>query len=116
MNIIDKLKAKFNEMFPNENESDPDSSLKPVKVLMSDGTIEEYDALFHITDGVNCMVCDGSPFYHTHMNCETIQSAVKHGFKIRAMEIYEANLKMIDKCYQCQQKDELDEEWERMNG
>lgn len=116
MSIINNLKTKFNEMFPNENEPEADKSIKPVRVLMLDGTTEEYDGMFHITDGINCMVCDGSPFYHTHMDCETIQDAVRHGFRIRAMEIYEANHKGIDKCYQCQKKDDIDAEWERMNS
>lgn len=112
MSFIDKIAKKFNEMFPNENEPEIDKSNKPVRVLMFDGTIEEYDSRYHITDGVNCMVFDGSPFYHLHMDCEDIQSAVRHGFQIRAMKIREAESKCMDKCYQCQKKDDIEKEWE----
>lgn len=113
MSIINKLKSKFNEMFPNDN----DPSVKPeslipynVHVKMLDGTIEEYSGLFFITDGVNCMKVDGDPFYHTVMSCRTVQKAEKYGETIKAMTIKQAKKEKMEHCYFCQSKENDAEE------
>lgn len=108
MSIIDKLKTKFNAMFPNGNES----SVKPRKLLpidvhveMFDGTIEEYSGLFFITDGENCMKVDGDPFYHTVMSCRIIQEAEENGKTIKAMTVKQAIKDKIRHCYFCESKE-----------
>lgn len=108
MSIIDKLKNKFNEVFPNENET----AVKPERLLpyevhveMLDGTIEEYSGLFFITDGINCMKVEGDAFFHTVMSCQTVQKAERYGKKIKAMTIKQALKENMQHCYFCESKE-----------
>lgn len=111
MSVFDKIKNKFNELFPDEN--DPKVKKKgllpnSVKVIMQDGTTEEYSGLFVITDGVNCMDCGGM-YFHTVMACKDIQEADRFGRPIKALTVKEAyTVRKMKYCPRCEvlQKEE----------
>lgn len=113
MSMFDKIKNKFNELFPDE--SDPKPKAKswlpdPVKVIMEDGKIEEYSGLFVITDGVNCMECGGR-YFHTVMACEDIQEASRSGKPIRALTTKQAYLnRHMMYCPRCEELQKEEEE------
>lgn len=107
MNIINKLKNKFNEMFPNENEPPAKTKADTLQIRMPDGSLEEYDLHFMITDGINCVVCMGK-YYHTSLDCESLKwehmncDSEYKGMTIKAAK----DLKMIY-CYDCSRENYL---------
>lgn len=103
MKLLDTIKNKFNEMFPND--SDPKKTLVPVSVLMEDGTVETYPPTFVITDGENCFVSDYLTRYHTNMDCKYVQDDARTGHTFKAMKLHDAQHKGFDYCYECQKMD-----------
>ena len=99
MSLIDKLKSKFNEMFPDE--SDPPISDK-ITVIMPNGTKEEFpaDKDFY---GDDCVV--ESVTYHTHCYCDAMKSAHQMNLTIKFMSIGDAEQKGFHYCHQCEQWD-----------
>lgn len=107
MGLINKIKTKFNEMFPDE--SDPAMPVK-LSIIMQDGTVEEYPEGYHITDGINCVCASG--VYHTHFDCPILRDERRHGMTIRAMARRDAEREGKIFCYKCEQWDRAREEEE----
>ena len=101
MSIIDKLKAKFNETFPDQNEPPITPKEKTITVHMQDGTVEEYPEKFIITDGENCVVCMGQ-YYHTSLGCDSLHwEWVNSSNPIKGMYIKDAKKQKITYCEKC---------------
>lgn len=81
----------------NPDENVEKSELIPV--LMQNGTIEQYDPNFVITDNVNCMVCS-SKYYHTRFDCHFFRSEII-GNQARAMYIKDAIKQGYNTCSNC---------------
>lgn len=79
---------------------------KMIPVIMMDGSIEKYHPHFHITDGKHCIVNEGKTIYHTHFDCPRIDLSLP----LHGMVVYDAERERIEKCFQCQQWDELEDE------
>ena len=98
MGLLDKFKKKP-EPQPTYTPPEP----KKYSVLMQDGTIEEYDERFYITDGKNCVVCN-SGYYHTHFDCVSLHiEAYEH--QIKAMDVLDAKKQHYEFCPECKEKD-----------
>lgn len=54
-----------------------DVATKTVPVVMSDGTVENYDEHFIITDKVNCV--SGGDLFHYCMDCQSLKFELQHG-------------------------------------
>ena len=106
MSLIEKLKNKFNEMFPDE--SDPPISDK-INVIMPNGTTEQFSTDKDLY-GDDCVV--ESVTYHTHFYCDAMKSAHRMNLSIRYMTINEAKKKGFHYCYQCEQWDKEREDEE----
>ena len=105
MNLIDKLKTKFNEIFPDQNEQPLSDKLS---IIMQDGTVEEYPEGFHITDGINCVCASG--VYHTHFDCPVLRDERRIGMKFKAMTRKDADRQGKIFCHKCEQWDREDQE------
>ena len=79
---------------------------KKIPVIMMNGSIEEYAPTFHITDGKHCIVNEGKTIYHTHFDCPRIDLSLP----LHGMVVYDAERELIEKCFQCQQWDDLEDE------
>lgn len=79
---------------------------RTVPVLMKDGTIEEYSEHFIITDGKNCVICK-SKLYHTSLDCEYLKVEMSDGTQVRASNVYDAERKGFEYCYNCKKEKEL---------
>ena len=102
MGFLDRFKKKTEPEQPTYTPPEP----KKFSVLMQDGTIEEYDERFFITDGKNCVVCD-SGYYHTFFDCRTLQIEAFNN-QIRAMDVREAKKQHYEYCPECK---ELAKDW-----
>lgn len=103
MSILSKLFGK-KEKSPT-NTHDP----LPLKfpVLMMDGSIENYDEHFIITDSIHCVVCQGKS-YHTSFDCENLKWEMQNSdFQLRGVEIAMAKKQKMVYCAYCSRENYL---------
>ena len=116
MNLIekltDKLKNKIHEAIPDKSPKYFQDSNVVLDIVMQDGTIEQYPENLKITDGINCVVCEGFDDYHVHLDCPSFKMQRAH-HKMIAMYRKDAERKGIFLCYKCKEWNELDEEWDK---
>lgn len=103
---------------------DPDENVTPIRelanlsVLWPNGIVEEYPRHFHITDGKNACICDGSS-YHTHLDCQYLEWELERDRQkpLRAVKIAAAENKGIHYCTECLRLDEIvdDENYDEEN-
>lgn len=107
MKLFDTLKNKFNEMFPDD--SDPKETPPPVTVsiIMPDGSVEEYNEHFMITDGINCVICQGK-FYHTSLDCESLKwEHMNCDAPFKGMTVKDAKSAKMTYCQTCSRENYL---------
>lgn len=106
MSIIDKIRNKFNEMFPDE--SDPKPVIKDtMSVIMPDGRVKEYSGWDHL-DKNETLVCFCT--YHWHCDCRNLEGDINLGGKVYLMSRWDAERANKTCCYQCLEYDKEDEE------
>ena len=100
MKFLDKF-LKKDEPHNEETSSPIIPEHKTIPVLMPDGTIEEYDEHFIITDGRNCVSCLGE-FYHTSFDCENLKWEISRKQPpLQGMLIADAKKQKMTYCYNC---------------
>lgn len=86
-----------------DNVIDKASYAYRIKVLMPDGSIDEYPKGFIITDKVNCIECNGK-IYHTSFYCPELEDeSDDYTLPIKGLKIKEAKKKKMGYCYYCKQ-------------
>ena len=103
MSIIDTIRNKFNEMFPDENDPKPKDT---ISVILPNGNIREYEHWNYLHDD-ECVVCFS--FYHWHMDCPVLWDEARLG-KAHLIKIKDAKKNGKLACYKCEDYDKEDDE------
>lgn len=97
------LLKKNEESKDDDNVIDKASYAYRIKVIMPDGSIDEYPKGFIITDKINCIECNGK-LYHTSFYCPDLEDESDgYTLPIKGLKIKEAKKRKMGYCYYCKQ-------------
>ena len=102
MSIFYRVKEK---LMPQQQNPAPVRDTLTIKMM--DGSFEDYDRHFMITDGKNCVICKGE-LYHTSLDCECLAWEMAHcDNMLQGMTIKDAKAQNMIYCNDCSMENYL---------